>query len=213
MSVVSQAIIGQARAVPRAMVGAGLGLARVPVAAAARATGQRDNIAWAPGLVFEGLEANVETLVGSLLRDDTLVSRGRLRQAKVAKLRRAGQLEVVADTHREQAGHTLAQRREQAERQREQARKTATRREQAIEGQAQQQERQVERQAATKAAAAGAVKQAQDQLAERQAREAKAEVLDREAEALAAEKQALDAADTVATIDETIEGTKAARES
>ena len=205
-------VISQARAVPRAVVGAGLSLARVPVKTAARVTGQRDNATWAPTLAFEGLEANIETVVGSLLRDDTLVSRGRLRQAKVAKARQADRLEAVAHTHRAKASDTLAKRRQKAEQQREQAQQTAAQREQAIEQQADRQERQVEQKAAAKAVAAKSVAAAQERQIERQERDARAEVLEHEKQALTAEKQAVEAADTVATIDDSIEGTKAARD-
>jgi hypothetical protein len=205
-------VISHVRAVPRVVVDAGLTLARVPVTAAARATGQRGNAAWPPALAFEGFEAGVETAVGSLLRDDTLVSRGRLRHAKVAKARRADQLEVVAESHRERADETLAERREQAERRRTQARRAADDREEAIEAQAEEQARRAERDAAKKAAGAAAVKRAQDRAVDRQEAAVRAETLDHEAEALAAEKKALDAAETVAAIDDTIDGTKVARE-
>jgi len=205
-------IVTTVRAVPRAAVGAGLGLARLPVSALARVASQTSNEQWPPTMAFEGFEAGVETLVGSLLRDETLVSRGRVRQAKLAQLRRALTLETVASEQREQADVQFQAKREQAEQQRQVAAERAQQREQQLEQQAAQRERAVEQKAAKKAAAAREVKAAQDKSLQRQERAGKATALDKEAEALSAQKQALDAEATVDVIDESIDGTKAARQ-
>src|SRR4051812_2446418 len=110
-------VITKVRAVPRGVVGAGLGLARLPVTAAARASKQTGNEQWAPTLAFEGFEAGIETIVGSLLRDEALPSRGGVRQAKVAQLRKAAQPETVSARVREKADDELVPRREKAEQQ------------------------------------------------------------------------------------------------
>jgi len=87
-----------------------------PPRASARLRGQQPNEQWPPALAFEGLEAGVETVLGSLLRDDVLVEQGRMRQAKVAQLRKAEQLETLADaTERENALKTQQQALDEAE--------------------------------------------------------------------------------------------------
>src|SRR4051794_41855761 len=80
------------RNLPRTVVKTYLSAARLPLNAVARANGQQDNEQWPPALAFEGFEASVETVLGSLLRDDTLLEAGRLRPAKVAQLRQGAPL-------------------------------------------------------------------------------------------------------------------------
>lgn len=205
-------VVTTVRAVPRTIVGAGLGLARLPVTAAALATRQQANDEWPPALAFEGFEAGVETVVGSLLRDQTLVERGRVRQAKVAQVRKAVQLETVAEQQRERADEEFRARRDRAQVQRQQAEEQAETREQQVEQEAARREQQARRSAAKKAAANRQIKAKQDETLRRQERTAKAEALAEEAEALDAQKEALEAQETLEVIDESIEGTKAARE-
>src|SRR5690242_8344978 len=96
---------------PRTVIKTYLSAARLPLSAVAKASGQQHNEKWPPTLAFEGLEASVETVLGSLLRDDNLIEAGRLRQAKVAQLRKAAQLEAVADSTRTQAREEFVERR------------------------------------------------------------------------------------------------------
>ena len=205
-------VITRVRAVPRSVVGAGLTLARLPVSAAARATNQQDNDQWPPTLAFEGFEAGVETVVGSLLRDDTLVARGRVRQAKVDQVRKAASLETVAEQKRQQADTALAERRETAAAQRKDAAQRAEQQKAQARKQAAARSQEADRKATTKAATAAKVRETQEQLLARQEREAKAEALAEEATALRAEKQALDAEETVVAIDDAIEASKATRD-
>ena len=206
-------VITRVRAVPRGVVDAGLGLARLPVTVAARASKQADNEQWPPTLAFEGFEAGVETVVGSLLRDETLTARGRVRQAKVAQIRKAAQLETVSDQLREQADEKLVARQEKAEQQREQAERKADQREQQIVREEAARERQAEQKADAKAAAAAKADQARREAVEREAREAKAAALAKESKALGAEKAALEADKTVDAIDDAIDVSKAVRKS
>jgi hypothetical protein len=205
-------VLDRVRAVPRAAVGAGLGAARLPLRAAARATGQRHNEQWPPSLAFEGIEAGVETVLGSLLRDERLVDRGRVRQAKVAQLRKAATLSTLADQRRDRADAEFAHRRAEAEQQRRATEKAADRREEQAKRTETARKQKVRQQAAKKAAANRRVKAAQEETLQRQDAAAKAEVLAEEAEAIEAEKRALEAEKTVDVIDDTIEGTKAARQ-
>jgi flagellar biosynthesis GTPase FlhF len=206
-------LINRTRALPRTVVGTGLGLARMPLTLAARAAGQKSNDKWAPTLAFEGFEAGVEGVVGSFLRDDVLVERGAVRRAKVAQLRRASELQTIAEQQREQADDEFQARREQADQQRAEAVQRADVQENVLQQQAAERERRVEQKAAEKAAANQRVVAAQRKTLAKQERAAKAESLTEEAQALAAEREALDAAETVDVIDDSIEGTKAARRS
>jgi hypothetical protein len=204
-------VTSKVRSVPRGVVSTSLQLARLPLSAVSRAARQQGNEQWPPTLAFEGFEAGVETVVGSLLRDDTLVSRGRVRQAKVAQIRKAAELETLADQQREQADAKFAAKREDAQRKRESAEKQADQRERQLEQQAEERKRQAQTKAAKKAAAAAKVKSAQDQAIDRVERNARSEALSKETEALAATKQALEAEETVAVIDQTLDGTKEER--
>ena len=197
--------------VPRKVISSYLSVARLPLTAVAKASGQQDNEQWPPALAFEGFEASVESVLGSLLRDNTLLESGRVRQAKVAQLRKASQLEAIADSEREVARQEFAERREDAEAKRVAAEQRAQQREQQIEREAQQRKAQVDQKAAKQAAAARQTKVAQEQVIERRERAATAQALAEESEALKTQQEALDAAETVAVIDESIEGTKEAR--
>src|SRR3954451_414796 len=121
------------RNLPRTVIKTYLSAARLPLNAVAKANGQQGNEQWPPALAFEGFEPSVETVLGSLLRDDTLIEAGRLRQAKGAQLRKAGQLEAVADTTRKQAREEFTARRKDAQSKRTQAEQRAAEREQQIE--------------------------------------------------------------------------------
>jgi hypothetical protein len=201
------------QALPRTTVAAYLRAARLPLSLVERVTGQTGNEQWPPRMAYEGFEAGVETVVGGLLRDEVLVDKGRLRQAALAQLRKATELETVAEQERLRAEQTFEARRDQAEQKRVEAERHADKREQEIERQAAQQERKVQQQAAQKAATARNSKAARDKAIDRQERVAKTAALSKEARALDAAKQALQAEGTVEVIDETIEGTKAARKS
>lgn len=196
---------------PRRVLHTYLSAARLPLTAVAKVSGQKDNEQWPPALAFEGFEASVETTVGSLLRNDALLESGRVRQAKVAQLRKAVQLEAVADSKRELAQQKVRETREKAAAKRKEATQLAERREQEIERDAQQKKATVEQKAAKQEAAARQTKAAQDKVIERRERAATAQALAEESEALKTQQQALDAAETVDLIDETIEGTKEAR--
>jgi hypothetical protein len=207
-----QTVTTQLKAVPRTVVGAYLRAARVPLTVAERLTRQQGNDQWPPALAFASVEAGVETVLGALLKDDALVDKGRLRQAKVAALRKATELETVAAQTRAAADQTFEQRREQAEVKRVAAERTAETREQQLEREARQREKAAEQKAVKKAAVAREAAQAQEKVIRRQERAAKAAALAKESEALGAAKQAVEAEETVAVIEDTLDGTKAARQ-
>ncbi|MFL6239469.1 MAG: hypothetical protein ACJ735_08295 [Actinomycetes bacterium] len=199
------------RVVPRTIVGTYLRAGRLPVTVAERVARQQENESWAPAVAYETLQAGVETRIGKLLRDEELAAKGRLREEKVAQLRRAAKLEAVAEGQREVADETFEQRREQAEHKRAAAAQKADQREAELERQAEVRERKVQDKAAKKASNARELKLQQDKAIERRERLAKSEALAKESEALTAAREALDAERTVDVIDDTLEGTKEAR--
>jgi len=199
------------RVVPRTIVGTYLRAGRLPVSVAERVARQQENESWAPAVAYETLQAGVETRIGKLLRDEELAAKGRLREEKVAQLKRAAKLEAVAEGQREVADETFEQRREQAEHKRAAAAQKADQREAELERQAEVRERKVQEKSAKKASNARELKLQQDKAIERRERLAKSEALAKESEALTAAREALHAERTVDVIDDTLEGTKEAR--
>ena len=204
-------LMTNARKLPGLLVGTTLQAARLPLNAAAKATGQTGNDEWPPALMFEGVEAAVETTVGGLLRDDTLVSRGRLRQARIMKLKEAAQLEAIAESERAEAADELAARKQAAEKRREHVEETAEQREQRLEQEAAKRKQQVEKTAAQRKAATAKQTAAQRKVLEKQERDAKLAAAEAESKALAKEKAALVAEDTTVALDEAIDVNREAR--
>jgi hypothetical protein len=204
-------LMTNARRLPGLLVGTTLQAARLPLAAAARATGQTGNEEWPPSLMFEGVEAAVETAVGGLLRDDALVSRGRLRQARITKLKEAAQLEAIAETERAQADDELAARKQAADKRREQIEESAEQREQRLEQEAAKRKQQVAKTAAKRKAATAKQTAAQRKVVEKQERDAQLAAAEAESKALAKEKAALVAEDTTVALDEAIDVNREAR--
>jgi hypothetical protein len=201
------------RTLPRVALIGYLRALRLPLTAVEHVTGQRGNELWPPALAFEGFEAGVETTVGSLLRDAALADKGRLRQAKLAQLRTAAQLETLAAQERAKADRALQSSREQATQQRDEVERLATQRKQQLEHQADAVERTVDQRAAKKAAAVRRTKAAQDKTVDRRERAARTTALSAESRALSTARDALDADRMVDAIDDAIDATKADRKS
>ncbi|HVU72595.1 MAG TPA: hypothetical protein VHE83_06515 [Mycobacteriales bacterium] len=201
------------QALPRTVITGYLSLARLPLNAVAKVTGRREDAQWPPFLVFERLEAAVETKAGALLRDDVLLELGRVREAKVAELQKAAQLEALAETKRQEAREEFTERREQVERQRREAAQRVEQREQQIERDAERKEAEARKKAAKKEALARDAKSTHEKAIERRERAARADALTQEAKALEAQEEALGAAAAIDAIDDAIERNKAVRKS
>lgn len=199
------------QAVPRTLINSYLSAVRLPVAVAAKVSGQEDNERWPPALAFESFEATVQTVLGSLLRDDDLVRAGRLERAKVGELREAADLETKAEVTREAAREQLSEERERAASKRRTAEQRARAREQKAEREGQQRKAKVKRAAAGKVAAAQRAEAAQEKAVDRRERAATRQALTKEKAALRAEKQALSAAETTDEIGDAIERSKERR--
>jgi hypothetical protein len=200
-----------AQAVPRMMVSGYLRAVRLPLTAVELAAKQRSNQQWPPTLAFESFEAAVETVLGSVLGDSALVDKGRLRQAKVAQLRKAAELDTVAAQEAEQAEQRLQARREHVADERESTERSAEQRKREVERQAAIRERKVQEKAVTKATAARQQKATRDKAITRQERAANTAALTAESRALTVANDALEAEETVEVINDTLEGTKMAR--
>jgi len=200
-----------ARTLPRSVLAAYLQAGRLPLTAAQRLAKQQGNEEWPPALVFEGFQGSVESVVGSLLRDEELVDKGRLRQAKVAQLREAIELKTVAEQKQAAAASKFKQRERQIDQRREQAAKQAEQREQQVETQAEKRKREAQEAAERKAATARRAKAAQEKAAERRARADRTAALDAETRALRLAEQAVEADETVEVISDSIDGNKAVR--
>jgi hypothetical protein len=201
------------RTVPRIALIGYLRALRLPLTAVEHVTGQTGNELWPPALAFEGFEAGVETTVGSLLRDPALADKGRLRQAKLAQLRTAAQLDTLAAQERAEADRTLRSRRDETVQQRDEVERRATQRKQQLEHQADAAERTIEQRASKKTAAVRRTKAAQDKAVDRRERAARTTALSAESRALSTARDALDADRMVDTIDDAIEASKADRKS
>lgn len=199
------------RTVPRTAVNGYLRVLRSPLAAVERIARQQDNGAWPPSLAFEGFEATVETVTGALLRDATLSENGRLRQAKVAKLRQADELKTVSKVQRTQARAVEQERQAEIANQRDQAEQFAAERKKAIKKQADAGRTKVDAATAKKKKAARAQQKAQEKVIDRRDRTGRSEALKSESKAIDLTANAIDADETVDAIDATLEGTKAAR--
>jgi hypothetical protein len=206
-------VVNRIQIVPRILVSGSLRVARLPVTVVERVARQQDNRRWPPALAYESLEASIETVLGSLLRDDVLVDKGQVRRAKVAQLRKAAELRTLAAQERARAGEQHAERRDEIADQRAETAQRAEQRKQEVVRQARVDADKVNNKAAKKASASRQVKAAQDKVITRQERTAKAGALKAESRALSTAKKAVDADETVDVIDATIEGSKAARKS
>ncbi len=200
--------------IPRTYVRTWLWFVRFPLTAAEtllRRGGDGEQRPWGPALAFDSFEAGVKQLAGTVLRDETLTEEGRVASAKVRELRRAGQLEAMADERRVEADERFDQRREQAEDRRRQTSEAADRRESELDQRREERRRQADQEAEQRAGAAERAEEAtKDAIARHERGARKASVAD-EREALHAEREALAAKDQAKAVDDALEETKAQR--
>src|SRR4051812_30200932 len=163
----------QLQQLPGTLVRTGLQAARLPLNAAESVLRRGEQSGeWAPAIAFDGIEASVKRVAGSLLRDDTLVQEGRLEQAKVDKLRKAARLEAIAREHEQAADTEYRQRVQTDEQRRAQVAKQADQQETALERQRAARERAAEEEARRKAESAQKVDAAAKKAVEKNARNA-----------------------------------------
>ena len=199
--------------IPRTIVRSYLQAARLPLTAAETLFGKSETEDWGPTLAFESVEATVLQTVGSFLRDDELVTQGRLAEARITQLRRATELEARAEAKRTEADAEFRDRLETDQQRRERIAREADQREAALDQEKARKQQQAEAKARKQAEAARKVEAAQHKAVAKQERAARATRVAAEQEALAEEKRALQAEETVLDLDAALRTTKAARKS
>jgi hypothetical protein len=201
----------QLQDIPRATVRTYLQVTRLPLTAIEAVLQKNGQDDWPPALAFESFGAGVKEIVGTVLSDDELVQEGRLTRAKVAQLRKAADLEAVAEQRKAEADAQFEQRREADEQRREQVERQADQREAALERAKADEKRAVENKAAQKADAARAAEAATQKALTKQERSTRSTRVQTEREVLADERRAAKAKGEVLSVDDELEATKAIR--
>lgn len=201
----------QLNTIPRAYVRASLQLVRIPLTVAEWTTGNERNAQWPPVLAFDSFQANVKQTIGSLLSDTELVHQGKLERARVATVREALDLEVVADQTRLGAERSFQDRRAADEQARQAAQERATRREQEAERERAEAKQKAAADArARKERARRQEKKRENELAQSE-RAAKASEIAKERKALAASKRAAATKAQLMETDKKLRASKARR--
>jgi len=202
----------QLNTIPRTAMKATLMGLRLPICGVEALTGQSGNASWPPAIAFEGFEAGMKQVVGSILRDGELVEEGRVQQAKVAELRRAVELEVRADQKRAAGERELRERQARAKEERDKAEQDALRRELMIERDKRAAEQRVERELAEKAAAVDATAERRDKRVAAAERDASLTRVEQESTALAQQRRAVRATKAASDASDALERKKTQRQ-
>lgn len=199
--------------IPRTAVKNALDALRLPLSTIERLSGQSENEAWAPALMFEEFQASAKQFAGSVLRDRTLVEEGRIQGVKVSELRRSLELEVKAEAAREQADAKLQQQHDAAERERQRVEEEARKREADIARNKREAAARVKAEAQRAAETVAKVEEAREERIAATDRAARLANADAETKAIAKQKKAVSSIDKVATLADAVETKKAQRKS
>jgi hypothetical protein len=204
----------QLQRIPRTIVCTWLRTARLPLDAveAVVRRGEHDD-EWPPAIAFDSFEATVKQLAGSFFHDDELTQDGRVGQARVAQLRKAVELDAVAEQRKTQADAEFQQRRQADEQHRQEVQRQADQRETALERDRAEKKRRAAEEDARKRKQSAQVETIEERTVEREDRAARATRIAAERDALQHERKAVAAKSRVADLDEKLEDTKAARKS
>jgi len=201
----------QLQEIPRTTVRSYLQVARLPLTAAAAILRRGNQEDWPPILAFETFGAGVKQVVGSVLRDEALVHEGRLAQAKVAQLRKADELESIAEQQKAEADVEFNERREADEQRRHNIERQATERETELKRQRTEARRRAADKVRKQAEAVRQTQAATQKAVAKQQRAARSTRVSAERQALATKRRAAAAKGEVIRLDEALEGTKAMR--
>ncbi|HZU75444.1 MAG TPA: hypothetical protein VFA70_01690 [Dehalococcoidia bacterium] len=206
-------VTSAARTVSRATLDLWFRAVETPLDVAARFTGRGADQTGGQLLeTFEGVQAQVEERVGTLLGDDVLVQRAGLRRTKLAEQARAAALQNAAEVERQEADRKLSEQRRRAEQRRDEvADKAAERKQQAAADKAKA-KRAADKQAAARKAQAAKAEQAAREVIERRAREERKTALARESQALETATEAIEADKQLEALDAAIEENKESRQ-
>lgn len=205
----------QLQRIPRTIVRTWLRTARLPLKAVESVTrrGPGQNVGWAPAIAFDAFEASVKQIAGSVLRDEELVQEGRLAQARVGQLRKAVELDAVAEQREAEADAEFRQRREADDQRRRQVEQETAQREAVLERDRQEKKRRAAEEERRKQEQVAKVEAVEEKVVARQERAAHATRISAERDALQHEREAVAAKTRTSKIDEELERTKAARKS
>lgn len=176
--------------IPRTTVRLSVAAARLPLTATEMVTGHQGDEEWPPTLAFEGFEAQVKELAGTLLRDPVLSDEGRLLRAKVDRLRQAVTLETEAEQRRQAAEAEFSGRVDDAQQTKEEAARAEQERKAQIAGDEAEAKRKADTEARQRAEQARQAEEEADKAAAAKARRSRSEALGAEEQALAKEKAA-----------------------
>ena len=204
----------QLQQIPRTIVCTWLRTARLPLDAveAVVRRGEHD-VEWPPAIAFDSFEATVKQLAGSIFHDDELTQDGRIAQARVAQLRKAVELDAVAEQRKTQADVEFEQRRQADEQHRQEVQKQADQRQAALERERAEKKRGAAEEDARKRNQAAQLEKIEEKKVEREDRAARAARISAERDALQHERKAVAAKNRVTDLDEKLEDTKVARKS
>jgi hypothetical protein len=200
------------QAIPRTLVRNYLQAVRLPltVAESVLKRGQ-DTEDWGPTMAFDALEATVLQKVGSFLKDEDLVTQGRLAEARVTQLRRAAALEAEAEAKRTEADAEYRERIETDEQRRKRIAAEADQRENAVAQEAARKKAAADAKARQQQEASRKIEAAQEKAISKQERAARRTRIEAEAEALADEQRAAAAEGAVLDLDAALRTTMAVR--
>jgi hypothetical protein len=166
---------------------------------------------WAPVLVFEGFEANVKKVVGTVLRDDSLREEGEREEERVSKLRRAKLLDAIATDEQDEARQRFNEREEALRRRRAATSRKAGELKNSVQEQRQQAKRPLEERAEQAHDTVDEEEKAAEKLLARHERAARAARVTKERAALDQERKAIQAEERVTRLDQELRSAKQAR--
>jgi hypothetical protein len=168
---------------------------------------------WPPALAFGAFESGVKQVVGALVRDQELANEGRLERAQVTQLRKASELEAIAEAREADAEAELAAR-QKADAQRAEAIETEARaRREAEARQREAEKRRTEEKAQRSAAAARKAEAATEKAVQKADRSARSRRVSVERKAVAKKRSAVAAKKTAKQVDTKLEAAKSVRRS
>jgi hypothetical protein len=202
----------QLKEFPRTVVRTWLNAARLPLRAvqAVAHRGEYDS-EWPPVLAFESFESQLKQLTGAVLHDEELLQEGRLIQAKVGQLRKAAELETIAERREATAAAKFDATRQAAEQRDRRIEQAATRRERELERQADLEASRIEQEAQRNRERATRAELDEHKAVAREERAAATVRVTKERESLKTERAAASAKNRVVETDTKIRATKASR--
>jgi hypothetical protein len=186
--------------------------ARLPITLAESTVRRGDRTdGWPPALAFGAFEAGVKQVVGALTHDKQLAVEGRLEQVQIAQLRKAIELESIADARQNKADVELRERLDADEQRLSEIDDQARARLDAEEARLQEEARRAEQKAQKKAVVAQKAETETLKAVKKVDRSARATRVSVERNAVAKKRGAVAAKKSAAKVDSKLEATRAAR--